>query len=106
MEVKSFLAKSDLLISLAPEEGYGLALREAVLSGVHVLARRNNGTSDVLLRFPGRIDLIENASEAFEFVKRFKPVDEDLGELTEIRNVQELSDSRNIEALVMSWIKP
>jgi len=106
MDVKSFLAKSDLLISLAPEEGYGLALREAILSGVHVLARRNNGTSDVLLRFPGRIDLIENASEAFEFVKRFKPVDEDPGGLAEIRNDQELSDSRNIEALVMSWIKP
>jgi len=106
MEVKSFLAKSDLLISLAPEEGYGLALREAVLSGVHVLAKRNNGTSDVLLRFPGRIDLIENASEAFEFVKRFKPVDEDPDGLAEIRNDQELSDSRNIEALVTSWIKP
>jgi glycosyltransferase involved in cell wall biosynthesis len=106
MEVKGFLAKSDLLISLAPEEGYGLALREAVLSGVHVLARRNNGTSDVLSRFPGRIDLIENASEAFEFVKRFKPIDEDPGELAEIRNDQEVSDLRNIEALVMSWIKP
>jgi hypothetical protein len=50
--------------------------------------------------------LIENASEAFEFVKRFKPVDEDPGGLAEIRNDQELSDSRNIEALVMSWIKP
>ncbi len=106
MEVKSFLAKSDLLISLAPEEGYGLALREAVLSGVHVLARRNNGTSELLLRFPGRIDLIENASEAFEFVRRFKPLVEDPGGLAEIRNDQELSDSRNIEALVTSWIKP
>lgn len=105
MEVKSFLAKSDLLISLAPDEGYGLALREAVLSGVHVLARRNNGTSDVLFTFPGRIDLIENITEAFEFIKRFKPLDEDLGGLAEIRKAQEQSDAKNIEALVMSWIK-
>jgi len=105
MEVKSFLAKSDLLISLAPDEGYGLALREAVLSGVPVLARRNNGTSDVLFTFPGRIDLIENTTEAFEFIKRFKPLNEDLGGLAEIRKAQERSDAKNIEALVMSWIK-
>jgi glycosyltransferase involved in cell wall biosynthesis len=105
MELRSFLAKSDLLISLAPDEGYGLALREAVLSGVHVLAKRNSGTGDVLSAFPGRIDLIENTSEAFEFVKRFKPVDKDLGGLAEVRKAQELSDAKNIEALVMSWIK-
>jgi glycosyltransferase involved in cell wall biosynthesis len=105
MEVKSFLAKSDLLISLAPDEGYGLALREAVLSGVHVLARKNSGTVDVSSSFPRRIDLIENAYEAFEFIKRFKPVDEDLGGMAEIRKAQELSDAKNIEALVMSWIK-
>jgi hypothetical protein len=105
MEVRGFLAKSDLLISFAPDEGYGLALREAVLSGVHVLARRNSGTGDVLSAFPGRIDLIESTSEAFEFVKQFKPVDEDLGGLAEVRKAQELSDAKNIEALVMSWIR-
>lgn len=104
-EVKEFLAKSDLLISLAQEEGYGLALREAILSGVHVLAKRNSGTEEVLSAFPGRIDLIESTSEAFEFIRRFRAVEVDPGDLAEIRKTQEISDAKNIEALVVSWIE-
>jgi glycosyltransferase involved in cell wall biosynthesis len=105
LEVSRFLAKSDLLISFAQEEGYGLALREAVLSGVHVLARRNSGTEEVLSAFPGRVDLIASESEAFEFIARFSPTNSDLGNLTEIRKAQEMSDAKNVEALVMSWIR-
>jgi glycosyltransferase involved in cell wall biosynthesis len=105
LEVSRFLAKSDLLISFAQEEGYGLALREAVLSGVHVLARGNIGTEEVLSAFPGRADLIASAPEAFEFIARFSPTNNDLGNLTEIRKAQEMSDAKNIEALVMSWIR-
>jgi len=105
LEVSRFLAKSDLLISFAQEEGYGLALREAVLSGVHVLARRNSGTEEVLSAFPGRVDLIVSASQAFEFIARFSPTNHDLGNLTEIRKAQEMSDAKNVEALVMSWIR-
>jgi hypothetical protein len=94
-----------LLVSLAQEEGYGLALREALLSGVHVLARRNSGTEEVLSTFPGQIDLVENVSDAFDFIERFSPMNIDQGELTKIRNTQEKFDAKNVESLVVSWVK-
>jgi glycosyltransferase involved in cell wall biosynthesis len=72
-EVRTFLAQSDILISFAEQEGYGLALREAVLSGVHVIAKRNSGTEEALKAFPRRIDLIESAPEALKLIKSFKP---------------------------------
>ncbi len=105
LEVSRFLAASDLLISLAQEEGYGLALREALLSGVHVIARRNSGTEEVLAAFPGQIDLVENVSDAFDFIQRFSPMNIDQGELIKIRNTQEKLDAKNVESLVASWVK-
>jgi len=104
LEVRSFLAKSDLLISFAHEEGYGLALREAILSGVHVLATRNSGTEEVFSKFPGRIDLIENAADAFKFIKSFSPVNIEPENLTKIRKAQELLDEKNLKNLVVSWV--
>lgn len=104
MEVKDYLAKSDILISFAEEEGYGLALREAILSGVHVIARRNLGTEEVLAAFPGRIELFESVSEAIELITNFEPriVDDDA--LTELRLIQERSNSKVVQDLVSSWI--
>jgi len=104
-EVSNFLAKSDLLISFAQEEGYGLALREAVLSGLHVLARRNSGTEEVLSMFPDQIDLIENTTDAFKFIENFNPISISQENLTKIRKTQELFDAKNVEDLVASWIK-
>jgi glycosyltransferase involved in cell wall biosynthesis len=105
IEVKTYLAESDILISFAEQEGYGLALREAVLSGVHVIARRNSGTEEALKAFPGRIDLIEGAPEALKLIKCFKPREVDKGALSELRAIQEHMNTKVVEALVRSWIE-
>lgn len=104
IEVKDYLAKSDILISFAEQEGYGLALREAILSGVHVIARRNLGTEEVLAAFPGRIELFESVSEAIELITNFEPriIDDDA--LTELRLIQERSNLKVVQDLVSSWI--
>ena len=104
-EVRTYLAQSDILISFAEREGYGLALREAVLSGVHVIARRNSGTEEALKAFPRQIDLIENAPDVLKLIKNFKPREIDEGEMSELRSTQERLNKRAVEDLVRSWIK-
>ncbi|ASY14001.1 glycosyltransferase [Candidatus Planktophila dulcis] len=104
-DVRTYLAQSDILISFAKQEGYGLALREAVLSGVHVIAKRNSGTEEALKAFPGRIDLIKSAPEALKFIKSFKPREVDEGALSELRAIQEHMNTKVVEALVRSWIE-
>ena len=104
-EVRTYLAQSDILISFAEQEGYGLALREAVLSGVHVIARRNSGTEEALKAFPGRIDLIESAPEALKLIRSFQPREVDEGALSELRAIQERMNTKVVEELVRSWIE-
>ena len=104
-EVRTYLAQSDILISFAEQEGYGLALREAVLSGVHVIAKRNSGTEEVLKAFPGRIDLIESAPDALKLIKSFKPIEVDEDALSELRAIQEHMNTKFVEDLVKSWIE-
>lgn len=104
-EVRTYLAHSDILISFAEQEGYGLALREAVLSGVHVIARRNSGTEEALKAFPGRIDLIESAPDALKLIKSFKPKERDEDALSELRAIQERMNTKVVEELVQSWIE-
>lgn len=103
LEVRTFLAQSNILISFAEQEGYGLALREAVLSGVHVIARKNSGTKEALATFPGRIDLIESASDAFLLIKNFKPKQDHEEILAELRLIQEHNDAKMVQDLVKSW---
>jgi hypothetical protein len=93
------------LISFAEQEGYGLALREAVLSGVHVIAKRNSGTEEALKAFPGRIDLIESAPEAHKLIKSFKPREVDEGALSELKAIQGHMNTKIVEALVRSWVE-
>ena len=103
IEVRTHLAQSDIMISFAEHEGYGLALREAALSGVHVLARRNSGTEEALTAFPGRIDLIESASDALKLIKSFKPRQVDEEVLAELRLFQERNNTKVVQDLVKSW---
>ena len=68
-----------------------------------MLAKRNSGTEEALSAFPGRIDLIESASEAFKFIKSFKPRHDDEEVLAELRLIQERSDTKVVQDLVKSW---
>ena len=105
LEVSEYLAQSDILISMAEQEGYGLALREAILSGVHVIAKRNSGTQEALAAFPNRMELIDSTPEALTIIKNFKPRQIDDDTLMELRATQELLNLKAVRDLVGSWIK-
>ena len=93
----------NLLLSCAPDEGYGLALREAILSGVPVVARKNLGTLELLKQFPDMVFLFDSTQEAVNLIKAKYGIliDPELIEL--YRRKQEDFDRSNIDTLVKSW---
>lgn len=103
-EVFETLANTKILLSCAPSEGYGLSLREAIISGTYVVARNNPGTLELQKFFPEAIFLYEDASEAQKLVldileskmKDFDPSD--------FRKRQEEYDQESLKLLVDSWI--
>lgn len=55
-----------MLLSTALSEGYGMALREAVIHGAYVCAKRSDGSRILETEWPGLVqtfDSIENAAK-------------------------------------------
>ncbi len=93
----------DVLISCAVSEGYGLALREAIVSGAIAVARENPGTLELQEIFPNSVYLyttvpqavtaIEDASSRFNRISKENTFD-----------VQQDLDLQSISRLAQSWL--
>jgi glycosyltransferase involved in cell wall biosynthesis len=68
-QVQESWDKIGVLLSTAPFESYGLALREALLHGVPVVSRRNAGASELHAEYPTLIDLFDSNDEAVSKVR-------------------------------------
>jgi glycosyltransferase involved in cell wall biosynthesis len=100
------LSRNDLLLSFAPQEGYGLAIREAILSGLYVIAKRNSGTLEVFRNHPEQIELFDSITEAVKLIENFVPPQISEDSLSRLRKAQEERDYERVDALVLSWVKP
>ncbi len=65
-EITNLYSKTRVLISTAPREGYGLTLREAILSNVPVIARKSDGALETKSAYPDGIDTYTTNKEAVE----------------------------------------
>lgn len=63
-EVQEIWPEIGVLLSTAPYESYGLAMREALLHQVPVVSRRNAGASELHNRFPSLVWLFESKEDA------------------------------------------
>ena len=102
-QVLTHYADFNLLLSCAPDEGYGLALREAILSGVPVVARKNLGTLELLKQFPDMVFLFDSTQEAVNLIKSKYGILIDPELIQLYRRRQEDFDKSNIATLVKSW---
>lgn len=96
--------RSSFLLSAAPSEGYGMALREAIYNDVQIIAKKCTGTESLKREFPERVHLFETTESAIEILKS-------LMSRTKIRRMsrvpfsdQQSKEVRNMEKLVKSWI--
>jgi len=93
----------NLVISSAREEGYGLAIREALLSGAVILCRSNKATLEFRDIFKDGIFLFEDLRTASKELVR---ISSNLGEIEiniSASKVQGDLDEVAIRALVSSW---
>lgn len=68
-EIDKAWSRVGVLLSTAPFESYGLAVREALLHGVPVVARESAGVRDLALKFPKLVRLFHEASEASKLIE-------------------------------------
>lgn len=92
-----------VLLSCAINEGYGLSIREAVVSGSLVVARENLGTLRARALFPKSIKLYQSVNEARDLIlnleRDFVRVSED-----ETLLVQKALDVSSLQAIAASWV--
>ena len=69
-ELEKTWSKISVLLSTAPFESYGMAMREAVLHGVPVVSMRNSGAQNLHDECPKMITLVDNAVEAARAVEK------------------------------------
>ncbi len=102
-EVAELLASSKVLLSAAPSEGYGLTIREAALSGLHVVAQYSRGALEAQAEYPSQINLFQNSSEAIELIQHVLSLETSCDKEVLIRE-QKKRDAEGRRALIASWV--
>ena len=92
-----------ILLSCAPSESYGMALREALVNGVFVVARKNETTELLQAQFPSVMKVFASTSEAAVFINGFfnqvfSPID-----VLAVRQAIKSEQDRDLAKLAKSW---
>jgi glycosyltransferase involved in cell wall biosynthesis len=95
--------RSRLLLSSAPTEGYGLVLREAILSGVKVVARNCAGVQELEREFPSSIFRYNSVTEAVKLLTAELQSETTENSQLELILSQEEKDNQAIKDWVSSW---
>jgi glycosyltransferase involved in cell wall biosynthesis len=90
-------------MSAAAREGYGLAIREALLSGAIVVARRNEGTTLIMESFQTGIYLYDTVSEANSIITNLLSKDQSPTQCHEGLRIQEVIDRESMKRICESW---
>lgn len=103
-EILNLFGSTKALVSPAPLEGYGLTLREAILSGVQVIARTSKGAREAQESFPGRIDTYSDIFQAVDLIQNaLVRVNPDIH--PKYLQNQLRSDSEGLHRLIESWLR-
>jgi glycosyltransferase involved in cell wall biosynthesis len=70
-DIREQWPKIHVLLSCAPFESYGMALREALVNGVFVVARKNETTELLQAQFPTVMRVFTSTSEAAVLINGF-----------------------------------
>ena len=102
--VSEKLLATEVLLSCAAEEGYGLALREALFCGAFVVARRNSGTQELQEFYPEAVFLFDTRDQARDILSKIFN-----GEFAKFDNrilmqKQKTLDKVSVSKLAQSWI--
>ncbi len=91
-----------VLLSPAKQEGFGLAIREALIRGVFVIARKNAGTQFLSEKMKG-IYLYDSVGEAVELARDLKDKKFSESDLALNLDFLSLENAESLSALIASW---
>lgn len=94
-----------ILLSTAPSEGYGLTLRESLLNGTFVVARKNAGTLAAQVEFGYGIHLYRDIDEAVTFIESLIREAFPAYAIEEIRQQVLKSNKKSLNSLINSWLR-
>jgi glycosyltransferase involved in cell wall biosynthesis len=94
-----------ILLSTAPSEGYGLALREAGLENKYVVARQNSGTTVLAQKYPETYLLFKTEQEAVELIEKIWHREKNLLESALILEDILRLNHESLTQLVNSWTR-
>lgn len=103
LELRDLYSRSKILLSTAPQEGYGLSLREAALSGLNVIAKKSRGAEEAVEVYGESIRLYENQDQAVKMIIETL-IDPAQVSVSALRNIQKSLDEKSVRSLVKSWL--
>lgn len=89
-EITNLYSETKVLVSTAPREGYGLTLREAILSNVPVIARQSEGALETKSAYPEGISTFTTIEQAVELI------------MTKLAGVAQVQNPHLLEAQIQS----
>lgn len=92
-----------ILLSTAPAEGYGLAIRESILNGTFVIARENSGTQEARKEFKYGLHIYKNVDQAVALVSNLMQETFSFSSMEQARNLVNKSNEESINNLINSW---
>ena len=92
-----------ILLSCAPSESYGMALREALVNGVFVVARKNETTELLQAQFPSVMKVFASTSEAAVFINGFFNQVFSPNDVLAVRQAIKSEQDRDLAKLAKSW---
>lgn len=102
-ELKTQYSKTKILLSCAPDEGYGLTLREALLSGAVVIARQSKGSQAAQKEYESGIFLFNSVSESVNLIIEILFGKMNYTPSPSLHFQQRVKDEKSISAWVSTW---
>ena len=93
-----------VLLSSAPSEGYGLAIREALASSTFVCARDSAGVTPLTNEYGGVIKKYRDSNEAVEIISVFLDEEFPMADSNGFRSEIQQSNMAHMKILVSSWL--
>lgn len=102
-EISGVYANISVLLSSAPFESYGLAIREALLFGIPVVTRKTSGTRELREKFPEIIAGYQTPEEAARAIAKFSgSIDSRF--FADFRAWLQESQDKSLRDLVSHWV--
>ena len=93
-----------VLLSTAPFESYGMAMREAILHGIPVVSIRNSGATTLFQQCPEMITLVDNSVDASRAVEHYLQHPPIASAYRAFQNSFFEKQSESLKSLAQTWV--